>query len=381
MDIRKFSIPEIIFGKGSLQYAGMYARQLGARKILLVSDQGIKQCGWVDKVCDILNREKLDFVPFLDVYSNPRDFQVHEGARLYKRENADVIMALGGGSPIDLAKGVGIIAGNGGMIQDYEGANLIQYPLPPMITIPSTAGSGSDLSQFSIITDVQRRVKMSIISRSLVPNVSIIDPTIPLTADDEFLIASAIDALAHAVESYVSVIAFSMTELHALQAISLILKHLKPAVETRSDKDIEALCAASSEAGISFSNASLGMTHAMAHSLGGVYDVLHGLVHPVFLPAVMRYNQPSCPEKMATIGEIILGKRLSTPRETALAGIAELEAFFETFDIPTRLKAIIPDRNHLRQVCEMAVQDACLLTNPRPASADDMLAICEEVWE
>ena len=381
MDIRKFSIPEIIFGKGSLQYAGMYARQLGARKIFLVSDQGLKQCGWVDKVCDILDREKLEFVPFLDVYSNPRDFQVHEGAQLYKRENADVIMAIGGGSPIDLAKGVGIIAGNGGHIQDSEGANLIQYPLPPMITIPSTAGSGSDLSQFSIITDVQRRVKMSIISRSLVPNVSIIDPEIPTTADDEFLIASAIDALAHAVESYVSVIAFSMTELHALQAIALILKHLEPAVRTRSDEDMEALCAASSEAGISFSNASLGMTHAMAHSLGGVYDVLHGLVHPVFLPAVMRYNLPACTEKMATIGEIILGKRLGTAEKTALAGIEELERFFESFNIPLRLMDIIPDRKHLPQVCEMAVQDACLLTNPRQATAQDMLAVCEEVWE
>ena len=381
MKIRKFSIPEIIFGKGSLQYAGMYARQLGAKKIFLVSDYGLKECGWVDKICDILNKEKLDLVPFLDVCSNPRDFQVHEGAELYKRENADVIMAIGGGSPMDLAKGVGIIVGNGGLIQDYEGANLIQYPLPPMITIPSTAGSGSDLSQFSIITDVTRRVKMSIISRSLVPNVAIIDPEIPLTAEDEFLIASAIDALAHAVESYVSVIAFPMTELHALQAISLILKHLKSAVKTRSEEDMEALCSASSGAGISFSNASLGLTHAMAHSLGGVYDVLHGLVHPIFLPAVMRYNLPSCTEKMATIGEIVLGKRYGTARETALAGIAELESFFASFDIPLRLKDIIPNRKHLRQVCEMAVQDACLLTNPRPATAEDMLAICEEVWE
>jgi len=163
--------------------------------------------------------------------------------------------------------------------------------------------------------------------------------------------------------------------------MSLILKHLEPAVRTRSDKDMEALCAASSEAGISFSNAGLGMTHAMAHSLGGVYDVLHGLVHPVFLPAVMRYNLPACTEKMATIGEIILGKRLGTAKQTALAGITELERFFESFNIPLCLKDIIPNRQQLPQVCEMAVQDACLLTNPREATAEDMLAVCEEVWE
>jgi alcohol dehydrogenase len=380
MDIRKFSLPEIIFGHGSMEYIGSYALQLGAKKVFVVSDPGLEKSGWVDKLLKILEASSLKWVYYSNVSSNPRDYEVHLGADLYKAEGADVVIALGGGSPMDMAKGVATVVSNGGTIQDYEGANLITSPLPPMIFLPSTCGSGSDISQFAIITDVGRKVKMSLISRSLTPNVSIIDPELLSTADDQLVISSAVDALAHAVESYVSLIAHTLTETQALKAVHLILDHLEPALKTRDPQALEYLSIAATAAGMSFSNASLGVCHAIAHSLGGFFDTTHGMVHPVLLPAVMSFNLPACEEKMAIIGEIVLKRRLSSSRQTAEGGIERLKEIFVELGTDTRFRQIVDDRSAFPQICEMATKDACLLTNPRTATAEELLGICEEVW-
>lgn len=380
MDIRKFSLPEIIFGHGSIRYAGSYALQLGGKRVFLVSDQGLERCGWVDRLLDILEAAGLETVYFDQVYSNPRDIHIEAGVELYRRTQADVILALGGGSPMDTAKGIAAVAANGGSIHDYEGANRITRPLPPLILLPSTAGSGSDVSQFAIITDTARRVKMSIISRSLTPNVSIIDPDLLDTVDDHLLITSAVDALAHAIESYLSPLAHALTETQALTAIRLITRHLPRALRQRAPDDLERLSLASTAAGISFSNASLGACHAIAHSLGGFFDTPHGEVHPVVLPRVMRFNLPACASRMADIGEAILGGRLPRDEDTAEAGISWLEDFFRDLGTASRLSDIVPGAEDFRQICLMAAQDACLLTNPRPATAEDLLAICQEAW-
>lgn len=380
MDIRKFSLPEIIFGHGSMEYTGSYALQLGAKKVFVVSDPGLERSGWVGKLIEVLEASALKWVYYSNVSSNPRDYEVHLGADLYKAEGADVVIGLGGGSPLDMAKGVATVASNGGIIQDYEGANLIIRPLPPMIFLPSTAGSGSDISQFAIITDVARKVKMSLISRSLTPNVSIIDPDMLTTAGDDLIVTSAVDALSHAVESYVSLIAHTLTETQALKAMHLILDNLKPALKTRDPLAMENLSMAAVAAGMSFSNASLGACHAIAHSLGGFFDTTHGMVHPVLLPAVMSYNLPACEAKMATIGEIVLGKRMSSSLQTAEGGIKRLKEIFLELGTSVHFREIVDDETAFPQICEMATKDACLLTNPRPATAEELLCICQEVW-
>lgn len=379
-EILKFSIPEIFFGRKSLKYAGMCARRMGAEKIFLVSDSGLEKAGWVEQLLDILAQEQLNWVYYSDVHSNPRDWQIQQGARLYKDQDCDVVMAIGGGSPMDAAKGIALVAGNGGRVNDYEGANQIRDPLPPMIFIPSTAGSGSDISQFAIITDMERKVKMSIISRTLVPNVSIIDPELLTTKSRGLIIAAALDALAHAIEAHVSRIASPMTEVHSLKAIELIFHHLSAALETRSIDHLEKLSMAGTFAAMAFSNAGLGLDHALAHSLGGVLDTVHGIIHPILLPQVMRFNLKSSTDKIAQIGQVILGKTLSSPQKTALAGIENLEAYFERFKVSTKLRDIVPDRSKLQRVCEMAALDSCLLSNPRSASVQEMLEICEKVW-
>ena len=380
MDVRKFSIPEILFGQGSLKYAALCAKRLGAERVFLVSDAGLEGAGWVDQVFSILEDEHLAWTYFNGISANPRDHQVKAGARLYRESHCDVVMAIGGGSPMDGAKGVALVASNGGEVQDYEGANRIQRPLPPMVFMPSTAGSGADISQFTIITDMQRQVKMSLISRTLVPNISIIDPELLTTKTRELIISSAIDALAHAVEAYISTIASTLTEIQSLKAIDLIMKYLPVALEERTLAALEKLSSASTSAAMAFSNASLGLDHALAHSLGGKLDLAHGLIHPVLLPPVMRYNLPACVEKVADIGEIILGGRQSSAEATAREGIAHLEVFFADLGITTRLRDIVHTSDALPQVCEMATYDACLVTNPRPATAEDMMHICEASW-
>jgi alcohol dehydrogenase len=380
MRISKFAIPEIIFGRGSIVHLASCAKRLGGRRVLLVSDQGLVGAGWVDRIMEILRDNGLEWIYYDAVNSNPRDYQIHEGAEIYVRERADVIIAVGGGSPMDAAKGIATIVGNGGRISDYEGANRIMRPLPPMIFLPTTAGSGSDISQFCIITDVERQLKMSIISRSLVPNISIIDPLVLLTKSEDLIISSAIDAFAHAVESYLSLLSSPFTEHQALKAMRLISRNLLPALEDRSIEALENLSIAATSAGMSFSNAGLGVGHSLAHSLGGMYDVLHGLVHPILLPHVMRFNLPVSVDKLAAIGRIVCGPRMCSSEYIAQAGISWLERFFADFGVPVRLRDILPDRGSLETIAKAAVKDACTLTNPRPATWESLLGVCQEAW-
>jgi alcohol dehydrogenase len=380
MLITKFAIPEVIFGNGSIKYLAPCARRLGAKRILLVSDPGVEAAGWVEVVMDLLKKDHIDCVYFNEVNSNPRDWQVHMGAELYSETGADVIVGLGGGSPIDAAKGISTIVGNGGRISDYEGANKIMRPLPPMIFIPSTAGSGSDVSQFCIITDMDRQVKISIISRSLVPNLSIIDPNLLSTKSRELIIASAVDALAHAVESYISRLASPFSEPQAMLAVRLFMDNIQEAVDTRSPEALKNLSIASTAAGMSFSNAGLGIAHSLAHSIGGRFDVLHGLVHPVLLPTVMRFNLPSSMAKLACIGRQVIPARYKSDEMQALKAIEHLQDLFERLGVTRRLGQILPDNSELEQICRMALPDACTLTNPREAECTDLMNICEAAW-
>lgn len=380
MQITKFAIPEIIFGNGSIKYLAPCAHRLGAKRVFLVSDTGLQASGWVERIRAILEADGLECIIFSELTANPRDWQVHKGAKAYEECGADVIIGLGGGSPIDAAKGIATIVGNGGRIRDYEGANRIMRPLPPMIFIPSTAGSGSDVSQYAIITDTDRQVKMSIISRSLVPNISIIDPDLLVTKTRELIVSSAVDALSHAIESYVSRLASPFTETQALNAIGLIATNLRAAADEKNTEALKNLSIASTAAGMSFSNAGLGIGHALAHSLGGRYDVVHGMVHPMLLPPIMRFNIPSCTEKMATIAQTINGVRLASAKSLAEQGCATLEQMFAELRIPVRLRDIVPDESRLEQICRIAVQDACAVTNPRQATWRDLYEICGEAW-
>ena len=347
---------------------------------MVVSDPGLRQAGWVSCLFEVLEKEGLQWCYYEDVVSNPRDTQVTKGASFYLENKADVIIALGGGSPMDAAKGIAIVASNGGRIHDYEGANRINRPLPPMVFLPSTAGSGADISQFAIITDTSRHLKMTIVSRTLVPNISIIDPLLLTTKPHNLVLAAAIDALSHAIEAHVSIIASPFTELQSAKAIEIISSYLPRAYQDPSLEVLEALSIASTAAGMAFSNAGLGADHALAHSIGGMFDTLHGEVHSILLPAVMRFNLDWALPKMAHIGRILTRKTWKSDRKMALLGIESLENLFLSLGTKQRLREIMPDPSYLPLICRMAAGDICLLTNPRPATWEDLLSICEEIW-
>ncbi len=380
MDIFKFAIPEIIFGRGSMKYAAVCAKRLGGSKIFVVSDQGVKDAGWVDKLLAFLREEKLNYVYYGDISANPRDFQVKKGLELYRKSCADIVLALGGGSPMDAAKGIALLASNGGELRDYQGANQVRHPLPPMVFVPTTMGSESNISQFTVITDVERRMKMTLISRTLVPNISIADPLLLSTLTRDLVIPPLFDSIAHAVESYVSPIASPFTETLSLKGLDLLMRHIRPAIDTLNIDDLEQVAIAGTSAGMAFTNASVGLGHALAHALGGMYDVVHGEAHSLLLPIVMRYNLSVCQKKMARIGAVITGKTMGSDEMTALAGIEFLENFRDEIGIPSRLCEILPDKTMFSRMTENAINDICLLTNPRTASREDVLNLFNEAW-
>ena len=312
MNISKFVAPEIIFGRGSLSQIGESVLRTGASKVFLVSDADVIKAGWVDRAVHYLHAAGVATEIFADLTTNPKDVEVAEGARHYRASGCDGIVAVGGGSPTDVAKAVAILASNGGTLQDYEGINKISRPLPPMVIAPSTAGAGSEVSQFTIIVDTARKLKMSIISKSLVPDIAIVDPEVVQTMDVKLAAATGLDAFTHGIESYVSLAATALTDIHALKAIQLISRNLRRAVADRFDMEANTnMAMASLTAGLAFSNAILGATHAMTHQVDGQIDQHHGETNASILPQVMEFNLSACPDRFrdiaAAMGEEVTG--------------------------------------------------------------------------
>ncbi|GAB4251929.1 MAG: iron-containing alcohol dehydrogenase [Thermoleophilia bacterium] len=368
MRITKFVIPEIIFGLESLSEAGSSLARLGARRVFLATDPGVRAAGWVDAVLPHLGDAGLDCVVWDGVTENPKDAEVLAGTEVYLAEGCDSILAVGGGSPMDAAKGVGILATNGGRIRDYEGVDRIEKPLPPMVMAPSTAGTGADVSQFAVITDTERRIKMVLCSKSLVPDISITDPALLTTKDPELTAFSGMDALTHAIESYVSVAATPLTDVHALSAIELISQNLRQSVASRDNLTAKINMAMGSlKAGICLSNASLGATHAVTHQIGGRFDVAHGVANAIVLPHIMEYNLISDPGRYARIAAA-MGERVESlgTREAALRAVEAVRNLAADIGMPvTVAEQEELDRACLDTMVSGALKDICLVTNPR----------------
>jgi alcohol dehydrogenase class IV len=362
----KFEIPEIIFGRGSLKQLGQCSRRMGGDKVLLVTDPGIIDKGWVDEALGYLKQEGLDTVVYDNVVSNPRAFQVEQGALEYSRNACDVIVAIGGGSPMDAAKGIAILVSNQGRIEDYVGCNLITQPIPPLICVPTTAGTGSDVSQFAIIADQEKKIKMTILSRAIMPDISLIDPRLLQTESSELIASTGMDALTHAIEAYVSSLSWSLTDPHASHAIKLVFRHLKEAVYRKSLDPLEGMAIASLEAGAAFSNAILGAVHALAHPLGGRYDMHHGLANAILLPIVLRKNLEHAPEKYALIANAMgIDTRGKTSAEAAGQVPEQIEALIKALHIPTKLSQVGVKKEDIPSLARDAAEDLCMMTNPQ----------------
>ncbi len=364
-DLLKFEIPEVVFGRGALGQIGDCAGRLGGERVLLVTDPGVAAAGWVDEAIGHLRDAGLDWAVFDNVVTNPRDFQVEQGIQLYRRKRCDVIVAVGGGSPIDTAKGIAILASNHGAIHEYEGCNLVTQPIPPLVCAPTTAGTGADVSQFSIIADTRRKVKMTLLSRAIMPDVSLIDPRLLTTLSLEMIAATGMDALTHAVEAYVSSLAWPMTDPHALHAIELVGRHLREAARAKSPAALDGMFIACLEAGIAFSNAILGAIHALAHPLGALYDIHHGVANAVLLPAVVRKNMGYALSRFADIAHALSPETRGRGVRAAAEAVPEmLDALIADIGLPSRLSELGVDPADIPALAEMAQVDPCMLTNP-----------------
>ncbi len=362
----KFEIPEIIFGRGSLKQLGHCSRRMGGDRVLLVTDPGIIATGWIDEAIAYLKQEDLKYVVYDNVVTNPRSFQVEQGALEYSRKECDVIVAIGGGSPMDTAKGIAILASNRGCIQDYVGCNLITEPIPPLICVPTTAGTGSDVSQFAIIANPGKMIKMTILSRAIMPDISLIDPRLLQTKSSEMIASTGMDALTHAIEAYVSSLSWSLTDPHASHAITLVFRHLKEAVYKKTLDPLEGMAVASLEAGAAFSNAILGAVHALAHPLGGRYDMHHGLANAILLPVVLKKNLEYAPEKYALIANAMgIDTRGKTSAEAAEQVPEQIEALIKALHIPTKLSQIGVRKEDIPCLARDAAEDLCMMTNPQ----------------
>ncbi|MBC7905563.1 MAG: iron-containing alcohol dehydrogenase [Rhodospirillaceae bacterium] len=379
-ELRKFVAPEFIFGVGARHRVGFYARNLNAKRVMVVSDQGVADAGWLAEALENLAREGIHTTVFSGLTSNPKDHEVMAGAEAYRQAACDVIVAVGGGSVIDCAKGIGIIAANGGSILNFEGVDQIPAPGPPLICIPTTAGTSADISQFAIIINTAERSKMAIISKTVVPDVALVDPETTLTMDPYLTACTGIDALTHAIEAYVSTASSPVVDVHALAAIGGVRTHLLDAITDPTDlRAREQMMLASLQAGLAFSNASLGAVHAMAHSVGGYLDLPHGESNALLLEFVIDFNFPTTVERYQSIGAALgLDLRGRNQAETKRLIMEDIRSLRLAAGIRDGLGTRGNITGSLKELAKHAIHDACIYTNPRRATVADVEAIYSE---
>ncbi|XJZ28769.1 iron-containing alcohol dehydrogenase [Bacillota bacterium Lsc_1132] len=381
MHINKFVTPEIIFGKNAIRQTGDACLRLGAKKVLIVSDFGVSKAGWLETVIDICKESRLPYATFIDVTSNPKDMEVVNGCRTFFDNECDAIIGIGGGSALDVAKAIAILATNGGNISDYEGIDKIEKPLPPMIMIMTTAGSGSEVSQFSIIVDSNRQKKMTIVSRSLVPDIAIIDPYTLVTKDSSLTAATGMDVLTHAIEAYVSIAATPLTDVQAKNALSLASTYLRPSVASRTNEEAKkAMAMASLQAGLAFSNAILGAAHAISHAVGGRFPLPHGEINAILLPYIMDFNFIASPKRFTDIAELMgIDTRGLTQREAGNAAIKFVKELSNDIGIPKRLREVEITEEIIDVISQTALEDACMITNPRDMDLKQVKSLLKKV--
>ncbi|MDC7709328.1 L-threonine dehydrogenase [Vogesella indigofera] len=378
MTTTTFFIPPVnLIGDGCLNDAMQAIRGYGFRHALIVTDAGLARAGVAAKVAALLQAQDIEATIFSGAQPNPTVANVEAGLALLRDKRCDCVISLGGGSPHDCAKGIALVATNGGHIGDYEGVDKSAKPQLPLIAINTTAGTASEMTRFCIITDQARHIKMAIVDRNVTPILSVNDASLMLAKPAALTAATGMDALTHAIEAYVSTAATPITDACALQAVRLIAANLRTAVRNGQDRHArEQMAYAQFLAGMAFNNASLGYVHAMAHQLGGFYDLPHGVCNALLLPHVEAFNASVAAGRLADVaaamGEDVAALDAAAAAECCLAAIRRLAA---DIDIPARLSELGVQEADIPLLAANALKDACGLTNPRPASQAEIEAI------
>ena len=371
----KFFMPAIsLMGADCLKDAGEQVAELGFKKALIVTDKVLGQIGIVKKVTDVLDNKSIEYAIYDETKPNPTVKNVNDGLALLKEKECDFVISLGGGSAHDCAKGIALLATNGGEIKDYEGVDKSKKPQLPMVGINTTAGTGSEMTLFAIITDEERHIKMALVDKHLTPIIAVNDPMLMLAMPKSLTAATGMDALTHAIEAYVSTSATPITDACAEKAIELISNYLVNAVENGQDVEARDMMAyAEYLAGMAFNNASLGYVHAMAHQLGGFYNLPHGVCNAILLPHVQEYNKATSASRLAKIAKIMGGNIEGlTDEQGADLCIDMIKSLSQTVGIPEGLGVLGVKESDFETLATNALNDACSLTNPRKGNLEEV---------
>lgn len=370
----KFVSPELVFGNRARLLASRYAKNLGAKKVFIVTDPGIIKTGLVSELSEFLTNENKEYEIFSDLTVNPKDYEIMDGADKFLESQSNFIIALGGGSVLDCAKGIAMVATNKKHILDFVGVDKVDVPLPPLVCIPTTAGSGADISQFAVVSDTVNNLKKVIVSKSIIPDVSLIDPSTTLTADYDLTLVSGIDAAVHVAESYVSNASASFTDLIALDTLKSIGQYLPNALYDPGNLFYRSkVMAAATQAGLCFSNTGLGLVHAMAHVVGGFYDLVHGEINAALFPYVLEYNFDAEPKKYLKIAEAFDLKfhnlAFSEQKDVIVEYFINLKA---ELGLKDGIKRLGVKEKDIPQMAPYVMHDPCIVTNPRKPTVSDI---------
>ncbi|MFI1772268.1 iron-containing alcohol dehydrogenase [Thalassobellus citreus] len=375
---RRIYLPPLsLIGPGALNDLAEELKSLPYKKALFVTDKILVKLGVAQEVLDVLKASNIDMTLFDDVKPNPTVKNVNNGLKLLEENGCDFIITLGGGSPQDCGKAIGILATNKGSIEDYEGINISKKKSLPIIAINTTAGTASEVTINYVITDEQRHIKMVMVDKNCLVSIAVNDPKLMLGKPAALTAATGMDALTHAIETYVTKGAFGWSDALALEAIRLISESLEKAVVDGQDLEARSQMAwGQFIAGQAFSNAGLGFVHSMAHQLGGMYDLPHGVANAILLPHVEAFNIPACAYKLKNVAKA-MGIDVTDMNDIEGANIAieAIKALSKSVGIPSGLKEFGIKEEDFKEMAENALADVCTGGNPREVSIQDTIAI------
>lgn len=382
MATHAYYVPPVnLMGRGCLQEAGQLIEQMGIRKALVVSDRQLITSGVAEQVLSILRKSGLEYVVYDEVQPNPTCQNVHDGLRVFQDHGCDAIISIGGGSPQDAAKGIGIVATNGGHIREYEGLHQSKHKSVPLVAFNTTAGTSSEVTINYVITDEERKVKMVMVDRNSLVSLSVNDPELMLSKPASLTAATGMDALTHAVEAMVTPGGFTVTSATAAAAVELIFEYLPRAVRDGSDLEArEHMTYACFLGGIAFNNAGLGYVHAMAHQLGGVYDLPHGVCNAMLLPYVEELNAKHVPGKFRHIAKAIgMDVKGKSDEECSNYVIEAIRQLSKEVGIPEKLSELGVKDPDVELLADNAMKDACAPGNPYQPSKDEVMELFRKI--
>lgn len=368
-----FELPtKIEYGVGAARGLVDAVKKLNAGKLLLITDKGIVSSGLLEKITGSLKAHKMNWKVFDNVEPNPKDYNVQQGAEIARRFGPDCLVALGGGSPIDCAKAIAVLAFQGGAVRDYEGPDKIGADVLPLVAVPTTAGTGSEVTFSSVITDSSEKFKFSIKDPKIAPKVALVDPEMTLTMPPELTASTGMDALTHAIEAFTAKVSEPIADSAALYAIELIARYLRIAVSESHNLEARAgMLLGSVLAGIAFSHADVAAVHCVAEAIGGKYDAAHGVCNAIVLPAVMAYNMEYCKQRYARIAAA-MGLAVENVDQGAERAVEAVKKLASDIHLPGFNSLGVKEKD-LEELAVNAFKNGSNIDNPRPMKKEDYL--------